>query len=181
MLKNVLAEFDTYALNVISEAKKNLSKNSSTGDLANSLDYEIQNRKTTDPTLVFYSLPYGKFVDEGVQGANPNDLPPNAKWYGTNKAPASPYKFGSGSGTGLRAGINKWLTQKGIEGIRDDKGRILPRKTSIFLISRSIYLSGIRPTDFFSKAQTKYNKGLYRKLGVAYAKDTIEVIKKDIK
>ena len=178
MLKNVINEFDAYAMNVISLAKKNLAKSQNTGNLGNSLDYEIIDKKTKNPKLQFYSLPYGKFVDKGVQGADPNKLPSNAKWYGTNKAPMSPYKFGSNSGTGLRDGINKWLTQKGIEGIRDDKGRFLPRKTSIFLISRSIYFSGIRATNFFTQAQAKYNKSIYFKLGKAYANDVKSELKK---
>ena len=34
---------------------------------------------------------------------------------------------------------------------RDKKGKFLPRKTMQYLITRSIYLSGIKPTLFFSK------------------------------
>ena len=103
MLKNVINEFDAYAMNVISLAKKNLAKSQNTGNLGNSLDYEIIDKKT-NPKLQFYSLPYGKFVDKGVQGADPNKLPSNAKWW-TIKRQCS-YKFGSNSGTGLRDGIN---------------------------------------------------------------------------
>ena len=52
---------------------------------------------------------------------------------------------------GLRAAINKWTVQKSIKGVRDKKGRFLKRKTMQYLITRSIYLAGIKPTYFFSK------------------------------
>lgn len=172
MLDNLRKELEGFAQNVISAAKGELQsqgKNSS-GRLKNSLDYELI-EKGNDWDLAFYGEDYAMFVDKGVQGANPSAMPEGAiARY--NKAPQSPYRFGSGSGKkGLRKGVNKWLTQKGIKGVRDDKGRFLPRKSMIFLMSRSIYLTGMRPSFFFTKPFERYRQGLTNKLMNAYGID----------
>ena len=179
----VYKELQAYALNVISSAKANLQKNNNTGALADSLDYQILDEFDWGGTLNFYSLAYGKFIDQGVQGANPNKLPgpgidkqgketKGAKWYGINKAPMSPYKFGSGKGKpGLRGAIDKWTITKGIPGIRDDKGRFIPRKSLVYLMTRSIYLSGLSPSYFFSDAQKEYDSRIIQKLRESFLVD----------
>ena len=95
-----------------------------------------------------------------------------AKWYGIQKAPASPYKFGSGLGKpGLRTAIDRWTITKGIPGIRDEKGRFIPRKSLVRLMSRSIYLSGLSPTYFFTDAQEIYNRQITKKIKNSYLTD----------
>ena len=42
------------------------------------------------------------------------------------------------------------LRKKNIKGVRDAQGRFIARKSLVFLISRSIYLSGIKPSLFFT-------------------------------
>jgi len=110
-----------------------------TGTLANSLRFEVR-RDAEAVVMELKSAPYSEYVRLGVQGAGP----------GTNRAPGSPFKFGTGSGKkgGLTASINKWAIQKGLEGTRDKKGRFIKRKSLVFLISRSIYRFGITPTNF---------------------------------
>ena len=158
---------DKYAKYVIQQARTNLTKgyppygtkNAST-NLYNSLSYYVD-----DGTVFFEMLDYAPFVDEGVRGKNPKALSkPGAKskdgkrklkgskWYGKQKAPFSPYKFGTKSGAkgGLTRGLDKWIIRKGIAP-RDKEGKFMSRKTLKYLMARSIYLSGIRPTYFFSK------------------------------
>ena len=99
---------------------------------------------------------------------------------GKNKAPDSPYRFGTGSGKkgGLTKGINQWVKRKGIQ-FRDRKsGRYLSYKSTAFLISRSIYQKGIKPSLFFTKPFVaafkrlpdellqSYSVGLEKQIGV---------------
>ena len=182
MLDNLRKELEGFALNVIASAKGELQSQGkvSSGRLKNSLEYEITEDKG-EVDLSFYGEDYAMFVDKGVQGANPSGMPEGAiARY--NKAPMSPYRFSTGSGKkGLRGGINKWLTQKGIKGVRDDKGRFLPRKSMIFLMSRSVYLTGMRPSFFFTKPFERYRKGLTNKLMDAYGIDIKQELDKEIK
>ena len=153
-------ELEKFAKYVIQQSKSNLTKKkkNNTGSLYQSLDYNIDVEKGA--ILVDFIMDeYGKFVDEGVKGKNPRQLPKGSKWYGIQKAPDSPFKFGRNKSKGLRAAINRWTIQKGIKGIRDAKGRFIGRKSLQYLITRSIYLSGIKATHFFSKP---FNKGLKR-------------------
>tara|TARA_R100000742_G_C4276418_1_gene97470 strand:+ start:1884 stop:2453 length:570 start_codon:yes stop_codon:yes gene_type:complete len=153
-LEDVLTQYAKY---VVQQAKSNLSKTrpypKNKGQLYNTLDYKILDNN--EAILVeFLMEDYWEFVDQGVKGKNPNGLPQGAKYYGKQKAPNSPFKFGTGTGKkgGLRAAINKWTVKKGLKGVRDPKtGRFLPRKSMQYLIVRNIYLSGIKPTLFFSK------------------------------
>ena len=159
-LKETKKELGKFAKYVIKQARVNLTreKKNTTGALYKSLDYDIDVQKGAI-VVDFLMEDYGEFVDKGVKGKNPNSLPQGAKWFGIQKAPTSPYQFGSNKSRGLRAAINKWTVQKNLKGVRDAKGRFIPRKTLQYLITRSIYLSGIRATLFFSRP---FNKGLKR-------------------
>lgn len=173
MLNNVIKETQAASLNIISKAKANLSRNSSSGNLANSLTSKIEDKDPNNPKLTFYAEDYGKFVDQGVQGNDPQAMP-SGSLSRYNKAPMSPYRFGSGSysgGSGLRSAIDKWVVQKGIPNVRDEKGRFIKRKSMVYLISRSIWNTGIKPTYFFTKALDSEIKGINRKLTFAYLKD----------
>ena len=183
MLKNVIKEMQAASLNIISKAKANLNKNSSSGNLANSLTSKIEDENSNNPKLTFYSEDYGKFVDEGVQGNNPQAMP-QGSLSRYNKAPMSPYRFGSGnySGSGgLRSAIDKWVVQKGIPNVRDEKGRFIKRKSMVYLISRSIWNTGIKPTYFFTNALDSEIKGINRKLTFAYLKDLRNGLEKNAK
>lgn len=183
MLKNVIKEMQAASLNVISKAKANLNKNSSSGNLANSLTSKIEDKASNNPKLAFYAEDYGKFVDEGVQGNDPQAMP-QGSLSRYNKAPMSPYRFGSGnySGSGgLRSAIDKWVVQKGIPNVRDEKGRFIKRKSMVYLISRSIWNTGVKPTYFFTNALDSEIKGINRKLTFAYLKDLRNGLEKNAK
>ena len=180
MLAEVNKIMDAFALNVVSAAKNNLAKSdNSNGDLYNSLTYNISD--TDDSIEVdFVATDYAKFYDLGVQGAAPSKMPPNSiSRY--NKAPMSPYKFGTGSGKkgGLRGAIDKWVITKNLDNIRDpETGRFLPRKSIVFLISRSIYLTGIKASNFFSAPFEQYTRDLESDLEDALGRDIKLAFKK---
>ena len=46
--------------------------------------------------------------------------------------------------------IDKWVIAKGLEGIRDAKGRFIKRSAIKFAIATSIYRKGLEGTGFFS-------------------------------
>jgi len=170
-LNNVIKEMNALGANVVSKAKANLQKNNSSGALSQSLTYEVDEKDVDNPVLKFYGLDYAKFVDQGVQGNDPMAQPPGAAAR-YNKAPGSPYQFGTGTGGGsLRGAIDKWVVQKGIPAVRDEKGRFIKRKSLVFLMTRSIWNTGLRPTYFFEKAQQSQSRGIQTKFAKAYAKD----------
>tara|TARA_R100000773_G_C4210846_1_gene110475 strand:- start:55 stop:612 length:558 start_codon:yes stop_codon:yes gene_type:complete len=170
--KEVEKELEKFKNFVVEKAKSNLVKKKkvTSGNLLNSIDARII--QEADAFLVeFLMEDYGKFVDQGVKGKNASELPRGAKWYGKNKAPKSPYQFGSMKSRGLRKAINKWTIQKNLKGVRDAKGRFVPRKTMQFLISRSIYLSGIKSTLFFTSPYNEALKKFSQKFTEAFVLD----------
>ena len=148
---------------VIREAKDNLKRtgHNNTSSLANSIKGEI----VTDDNYVivgFTMNDYGTFVDLGVKGKT-----------SSNKAPNSPYKFGSGTGKkgGLTQGINKWVKQKGFQ-FRDKRGRFLSYDSTAYLITRSIFHKGIKPSLFFTKPfEAGYKKYIDTDLMKAFSQD----------
>ena len=133
-----------------------------TGNLYNSITYEqgvSRNEKELRLRFTFPGAEYAKFVDEGVRGA-----------ISSAKAPRSPFRFGSGSGPsgGLRPAIDKWVVKKGIAP-RGPRGQFAGRKSMVYVISRSIYQTGIRPSYFFTNAYDrtlkKHNAKLERAVG----------------
>lgn len=137
-----------YAKYVVQQSRSNLTKDKKgSGALYSSINYELDYENNIF-LLEFLMEDYGEYVDRGVKGKSPNSLPKGSKWYGIQKAPTSPFKFGAMKSRGLRAAINKWTVQKGINGIRDKKGRFIKRKSLQYLITRSIYLSGIKANFF---------------------------------
>lgn len=113
---------------------------------------------------------YGVFQDWGVQGADPSANP--GKYKGVNRAPNSPFKFGTGSApkNQFKLAINGWMIRKGIAP-RGKDGKFTTRKQIAFLIRRSIYLSGIAPKKFFSDPFEERYKKLPQSVVEAYGLD----------
>jgi len=167
----VIKKFRDY---VIQQARSNLSKtgHNNTKELYNSLKGEIV---TEDKyTIVgFQMADYGTFVDLGVKGKTSSD-----------KAPNSPYKFGSGTGRkgGLTQGINKWVKLKGFQ-FRDRKsGRFLSYDSTAYLITRSIFHKGIKPSLFFTKPfEAGYKKYIDVDLLKAFGQDIETIVDYNLK
>ena len=154
-------ELNKFAKYVIQQSRSNLTKGKKkgTGELYNSLGYEISKSSNTT-SLGFEMADYGTFQDKGVKGKS-----------SSTKAPNSPYKFGSGFGKkgGLTKGIDKWVKRKGIQ-FRDKKsGRFLSYESTAFIITRSIYQTGMKASMFFTKPFEAAFKRLPDELVEAYS------------
>jgi hypothetical protein len=165
-LNKALNAFGKY---VIQQSRSNLTKKSknSTSDLYNSLKYKT--RQEDGAFLIdFIMEDYGDFVDEGVRGATTSS---------NNRT--SPFKFGSGTGKkgGLTNGIGKWIKQKPIKQWKDKKtGKFLSYESMKFLIARSIYNKGIKPSFFFTKPFYQAFKRLPTDIIKAYRLDIEKAI-----
>ena len=153
----------------LTKGKKNVNKK-----LYNSLEY-LPYQKGDIVGVKFFMEDYGKFVDQGVKGANPNRLPKGSKKYGQQQAPDSPFQFGKGRGGGLRKGLTDWIRQRGIRG-RDKKGRFITRKSLRYMMVRSIYLSGIKPSMFFTVPFQQGVKKLPKELQEKFVTDLQNII-----
>jgi len=169
MLKNVQQELNRFAKYVIQQSRTNLtkSKKNSSKELYNSLDYDL-NVSPNSFSMSFLMEDYGIFQDKGVKGKT-----------SSNKAPNSPFKFGSGRGKkgGLTEGIDKWVRRKRFQ-FRDRKsGRFMSYESTAFLITRSIYNKGVKPSLFFTKPFEKAFKNLDKDIIEAYKLDVEELLK----
>ena len=178
MLDNVQKELNRFAKDVIQQSRTNLTKGrtpygsyNDTKKLYNSLDSVIKGSKNSFQ-LEFLMEDYGLFQDKGVKGKS-----------SSSKAPNSPYKFGSGRGKkgGLTDGINKWVRRKKFQ-FRDKKtGRFMSYDSTAFLITRSIYQKGIKPSLFFTKPFQKAFKNLDEDMIKAYRLDVEKLLEDTIK
>ena len=147
-----------FARQVVMEAMANAPSDKTSQRLKNSIngDY-IPEIKT-----VFFTMEdYGKYQDLGVKGTRSGQSV-GKKYYGqsarefkyTNKMPPP-------------SALDRFTIRKGIAP-RDSKGRFVGRslktvgyqKSLTFLIARSIYAKGIKPSLFFTKPFMKYFKNL---------------------
>lgn len=159
---------------VIQQSRSNLTKSghNNTKGLYNSIKGEIVTDKSF--SIVGFSMDdYGQFVDKGVRGKT-----------SSAKAPNSPYKFGTGSGKkgGLTQGINKWVKQKGIQFSDRKSGRFLSYDSTAYLITRSIFNKGIKPSLFFTKPfEAGYKKYIDTDLMKAFGQDMETIIDFNLK
>lgn len=132
--RDALRDFAKY---VIKQSRSNLSKkkNNATGSLYKSLDYQIQDTDT-GIKVVFDMNDYGTFLDKGVSGVKQKYNTPFS--YTTKKPP-------------MQSLLN-WVKVRKIR-FRDDKGRFTKGsyKSIAFVIQRSIFEKGIKPSLFFTR------------------------------
>ena len=171
LTQDVVNKFRAY---VVQQSKSNLTKGGKnvSKKLYESIKGEVL--RENDYFLVGFTMDdYGAYQDKGVKGK-----------YKSNKAPNSPYKFGTGSGIkgGLTQGIEKWVVQKGIQ-FRDKKtGRFLTYKSTAFIITRSIYATGLKASLFFTKPfEAGYKKYINSDLIKAFASDIDTIISYNLK
>ena len=157
----VLKRFRDY---VIQQSRSNLSKGGKnvSKELYNSLKGEILTEDNY--SIVGFSMAeYGQFQDQGVRGKS-----------SSAKAPNSPFRFGTGSGRkgGLTNSILKWVQAKGFQ-FRDKKsGKFMSYQQTGYLISRSIFQKGIKPSLFFTKPfEAGYKKYIDTDLMKAFSQD----------
>ena len=161
--KNVEKVFDTFGKKVVNRAKSILSSKSVSGNLADSLGYQLKVYDSGALELQFLGAGYARIVDEGVRGSKSSAKAPKSPFKYTNKQPPSNV-------------IDKWVVRKGLSAARDEQGRFIPRKSLVFAIARNIKLFGIEPTNFFSDALNEEIKNLPKDIARAYAKDASKFI-----
>ena len=113
----------------LTKGRKNVSKK-----LYNSLDYKI-NSTQDSVSVIFEMEDYGKFQDQGVSGTKQKY---NTPFSYKSKMPPS-------------KAFSQFVVRKNIKGSRDEKGRFVKRKSLQYLIARSIFIRGIKPSMFFTK------------------------------
>ena len=178
---NVQKTIEKFRNYVIRESKDNLKRGgqygsyNNTSALSNSLKGEIVTENGF--TIVGFKMAdYGAYRDQGVKGKT-----------SSNKAPNSPFKFGSGTGRkgGLTEGIKKWVKQKGFQFRSKEegsKGRFLSYDSTAYLITRSIFHKGIKPSLFFTKPfEAGYKKYIDVDLLKAFGQDIETMVDYNLK
>ena len=166
--KQVLEAYKNY---VIQQARSNLSKsnkNASKG-LYNKIKGEILFEDNY--FLLGFSMPdYGFYQDEGVKGADPNQVSPNAKVKG-QQAPNSRFKFKKRIPS---APFEQWAKFRNIR-LRDAKGKFAKGnyKSIGYIIAKNVWARGIKPSLFFT---TPFQAGIAKYID----KDLIKAFGDDI-
>ena len=165
MLSNVEKELKNFAKYVISQSRANLtrSKKNSSKKLYDSLDYDLTVSKNSFG-LEFVMEDYGIFQDVGVSGVKKKY---NTPYSYTDKMPP-PSK------------MDKWIVKKGIAP-KDENGKFIKRKSLQFMIARSIYNNGIKPSLFFTKPFKKAFKNLDKDIVKAFRLDVEAILKTSVK
>lgn len=166
-------ELNKFGAYIVKQSKANLTrqKKKNTSSLYNSLKYDVKAFRNSFELSISME-PYGEFVDKGVKGFS-----------SSSKAPNSPFKFGSGTGEkgGLTKGIKKWVKSKRFQ-FRDKKtGRFWSYEQTSFVIIRSIWQTGLKTTNFFSKPFDVAFKNLPDDLVEAYALEVEDFMKFSLK
>jgi hypothetical protein len=165
--KEVLEAYKKY---VIQQARSNLSKGNKNVSkrLYNKIKGEILFENNY--FLLGFEMPdYGFYQDEGVKGADPSKVSPNAKIKG-QQAPSSRFSFKQKISS--KHFIN-WVKFRGIR-LRDEKGRFKQGnyKAIASIIARNVWARGIKPSLFFTKPfEAGYKKYIDTDLIKAFGDD----------
>lgn len=147
-----------FAKYVIQQARTNLSKQKKnvSSDLYGSLGYVPPKAGANSFSLEFYMLPYGEFIDKGVSGTKKRY---NTIYEYTNKKPPM-------------EPLMQWAKARNIR-LRDEKGRYKKGnyRTIGFILQKSIYEKGIKPSLFFTKPFEKAFDNLPQELVDRFALD----------
>jgi hypothetical protein len=154
---------DKFGKYVVQQSRTNLTKKDKKdkGDLYDSIGYDLQVGKNSF-SLSFKMTDYGQFVDKGVKGKT-----------SSNRAPNSPFRFGTGSGKkgGLTNGIDGWVKRKRIQFKDKKSGKFMSYDSTAYLIRNSIYNKGLKTTNFFTRPFELAFKKLPDELVEAFALD----------
>lgn len=150
---------DAFKNYVIQQSRSNLTKlnKNSSKKLYNSLKGTAKVMPNSF-SLEFSMEDYGYFQDKGVSGV--------VKKYNT------PYSYKSKMPPPSK--LDKWIVRKGLAP-RDKEGRLISRKSLQFLIARSIFKNGIKPSLFFTKPFENAFKKLPSELVTSYGLNVIKL------
>ena len=135
--KRTQDELNRFAKYVIQQSRTNLTKGRKnvSADLYNSLGYDL-NVSPNSFSLEFYMADYGEFQDKGVSGTKKRY---NTIYEYTNKKPPM-------------QPLADWAKARGIR-LRDEKGKFKKGnyRTIGFILQKSVFEKGIKPSLFFTK------------------------------
>jgi|TARA_B100000242_G_scaffold133827_1_gene95148 hypothetical protein len=162
MLNNTEEILNKFAKRVIQQSRTRLTKGkkNASKDLYNSLRYDL----TTSAAafiLNFFMEEYGIYQDRGVSGKKRKY---NTPFSYKDKMP--PPKA-----------LDKWMVRRNIKGTRDAQGRFIKRKSLQYLLARSIYNKGIKPSNFFTKSFEQAFDKLPEDMVKAYRLDLEEFLR----
>lgn len=171
--EETIKALERFKKHVITQSKRNLTNKGKNvrKTLWNSIGGNIFASKSNRSIGLYFEMEeYGQFQDLGVKGKT-----------SSNKAPESPYKFGTGTGKkgGLTQGIEKWVNARRFQ-FRDENGKFLSYKSTAFIITRSIYNKGLKPSYFFTKPFEAAFKNLPEELVEKYKLDLEQLLKSSI-
>ena len=154
---------------VVKESKTALTKKDR--NVSKSLYNSIKGKSKVSKNsfeISFEMESYGKFLDKGVKGKS-----------SSLKAPDSDFQFGSGTGKegGLTEGILKWVTRRRFQFREKETGQFMSYESTAFLITRSIYLTGTKPTEFFTNPFNAAFKKLPDEIIKSYALEVNTLLK----
>jgi hypothetical protein len=165
-LDNLKKSLEVFRDAVVQQAKLNLKGQNkvSSGNLYNSI--KGSEVKVSENSIQFNieMEDYGTFIDKGVNGKKSVYTTPYS--YKDKMPPPSK--------------LDKWIVKKGIAP-RDKDGKFIDRKSLQFLIARSIFNNGIKPSLFFTKpfeAEYKKLEGQLDNILFKDAEDMIQFITK---
>jgi len=167
--ENTGLALEAFTKYVVQQARTNLSKGGK--NVSKKLYNSLKGESTVSPNSIQVGISmeqYGEFVDQGVKGKT-----------SSSKAPASPFRFGTGSGRkgGLTEGIKEWVRSKRLQ-FRDRKtGKYLSYDSTAFLITRSVYHKGIKPTYFITRPFEAGFANLPDEIVEAYGLDIDKMLK----
>tara|TARA_B110000285_G_scaffold203670_1_gene240003 strand:+ start:25693 stop:26238 length:546 start_codon:yes stop_codon:yes gene_type:complete len=165
-LKETQKVLDVFKQVILNQSRAILSKKSKnvTSTLSKSLKGEVKSMPNSI-NVKFEMEDYGYYQDRGVKGKT--STYPEIGQYGTLA------KFGSGKGKsgGLSKGIKEWVRKRRFQ-FRDKKtGKFMSYKSTAYLITRSIWNKGIKPSLFFTKPFERAFKKLPDELKDKFALD----------
>ena len=134
---------DEFKKNVISEAKRNLRKQNTSGDLSKSLKSRVK-ESPNSIEITFGMKAYGFFQDRGVKGTESGKSLSGYKYKKGKENRPSPKHF------------HRWAMKKGLRGTRNSKGQFQSITSLKFALATIIQKRGIKPTLFFTKPFEKH-------------------------
>ena len=164
-MQEVQKALSKFGKQVVKESRTALTKKDKNASkrLYDSIKYDLNVSKNSF-SLAFLMEDYGKFVDKGVSGTQKKYNTPYS--YKTKRPPSSVFE--------------NWIKRKGIKG-RDAKGRFITNKSLTFLISRSIFRKGIKPSLFFTKPFESAFKSLPDDLVQKFGLDVEDLLRYTLK
>ena len=172
-LLEALQEFEQ---RVVQASKDNLKKQKkdSTGKLSNSIKGEV--KVMPNSIRMFFQMEeYGFYQDRGVNGIRT-----------VRSDREFSFKKGVPSREMLKS-LDVWIRRKGIKAFtpRNKKGQFTSRKSLKFMLARSIFNKGIKPSMFFTKpfesAFQKLPNELIEKYGLDMENLLVSIIEENLK